>query len=456
MGRARTGTIVEKDGRIYGRVRYIDEHGRRKELYLRADTRTDARKLVRDKINELDDHGVDYLEAGTKTFADLVDYYRTNHIVAAVIHEGRKVAGLKSLRGKTAQLEAAADYFVKRPLRAITAGDIERYKLARTRTPVRTRASLAAAISATAESFEIKAGQGVRFATSGTVEIGDEAISYASLVNDTFSRLSRGEKGTVVAEHKAGATVRGERPRSLTTVNRELETLRNMFNVAIKQGWLLRNPASSRGLISNADEHKRTRILSRDEESRLLAACTGARAHLLALVVAAIDTGMRWGEQRQLVWGDIDLVTRTINVRETTTKTEKARAVPISDRLLAELSALAAVRNEPQNPQELVFGIKANVQRSFTGALRVAGIGHGRRTPNGLVWHDFRHTAGTRMAEVLPLPQVGRILGHSQPQTTYRYVNANAETIKNAREAIDAFNKAGVEKVEATVSEMVN
>src|SRR5437868_5941731 len=62
--------------------------------------------------------------------------------------------------------------------------------------------------------------------------------------------------------------------RSITSVNRELALLRRMFNVAYREGWLLKNPFhSGEPLISLADEVKRERILTRDEEARLLEAC---------------------------------------------------------------------------------------------------------------------------------------------------------------------------------------
>jgi len=48
-----------------------------------------------------------------------------------------------------------------------------------------------------------------------------------------------------------------------------------MSNIAQREGWILRNPfASGESLISVANEHKRERILSYEEELRLLAAVT--------------------------------------------------------------------------------------------------------------------------------------------------------------------------------------
>src|SRR6185503_9960511 len=65
-------------------------------------------------------------------------------------------------------------------------------------------------------------------------------------------------------------------------------------------------------------------------------------------------------------------------------------------------------------------------------------------------FHDLRHTAATRLvAAHLPLPEVGRVLGHTQANTTYRYVNANIETTRRAATALDSFNQGAVEQLVA-------
>src|SRR5436190_22514144 len=65
-------------------------------------------------------------------------------------------------------------------------------------------------------------------------------------------------------------------------------------------------------------------------------------------------------------------------------------------------------------------------------------------------FHDLRHTAATRLvAAHLPLPEVGRVLGHIQANTTYRYVNANIETTRRAAALLDAFNSGTVEQLVA-------
>jgi len=41
------------------------------------------------------------------------------------------------------------------------------------------------------------------------------------------------------------------------------------------------------------------------------------------------------------------------------------------------------------------------------------------------------------------------VLGHTQANTTYRYVNANIETTRRAAAALNAFNSEGLEQLAA-------
>jgi len=100
-------------------------------------------------------------------------------------------------------------------------------------------------------------------------------------------------KKRLLTKTKAGTLL------SVCTVNRELSTLRAMFNEAIVNDWLV-NPfkrVRPGELISIADERKRTIVMSYVEEARLLAVCdTDYRRHLRAFIIVALDTGARRGE----------------------------------------------------------------------------------------------------------------------------------------------------------------
>ena len=96
--------------------------------------------------------------------------------------------------------------------------------------------------------------------------------------------------------------------------------------------------------------------------------------------------------------------------------------------LRAKLSSspFRKLKNGELPDQTLVFGIVTNIKRSFDGARVDAGLPE-------LHFHDLRHTAGTRLsAGGMSTALVGEILGHSDPKTTYRYINRTSDTVSEA------------------------
>src|SRR6266850_4525156 len=173
------------------------------------------------------------------------------------------------------------------------------------------------------------------------------------------------------AERLATKTKAGKQ-RSVAAVNRELEKLRRLLNIAEREGWILRNPMrSGDSLISVADERKRERIITRDEELRLLRACDDRwRRHLRPILICALDTGMRRGEILSLKWSDVDFEERVLTIRAFNTKTMKERQVSLTTRLALELETLWNA--SPKIREGLVFGFTNNVKRSFTSARTAA------------------------------------------------------------------------------------
>jgi integrase len=270
------------------------------------------------------------------------------------------------------------------------------------------------------------AHQPVRSITHGHLE------SYKRLRLDTpvvFEKTVRRRSVTTVQKTS--------RQRSIATVNREMQVLRHLLAIAIQEGWLHRNPfARGDSLISAADEKERQRILTSKEEARLLALCVGRRAHLRPRIVCAIDTGMRWGEMTKTRVCDVDLDARVITIEATHTKTLKTRRVKLSARLVEELRPLCA----DKEPTDRVFEY-ATVKTAWTGLRKDALLPDVR-------WHDLRHTNATRIEATkrASMGQLGRHLGHSNPKTTYRYVNQDDEAINEIAKVVEEFNVAAQAK----------
>jgi integrase len=215
-------------------------------------------------------------------------------------------------------------------------------------------------------------------------------------------------------------TMRGSTMK-VATINRELSLLRTMLNFALQNEWIIKNPfILSKGIISMSAEVERDRILSFDEEKRLLAVCHGRRFHLKAVLICALDTAMRRGEIFKMKWEDVNFILNEIHTPQTNTKTEDARIVGITPRLRNELDLLW--ETSPKDKSMLVFGITNTIKTSFTSACKEANILDFR-------FHDCRHTATTRMiASGSPHTEVMKITGHTQLKTFLRYLNITTET----------------------------
>ena len=206
---------------------------------------------------------------------------------------------------------------------------------------------------------------------------------------------------------------RGGKPRTESTLNKEVGTLRHMLAKAVSWGFLERSPFSRGESLHLKENNQRLRFLNEEEAERLVAKCSD---HLRPIVLCALNTGMRKGEILALKWEDVR--NGFIYVRKS--KTDEARQIPINDTLAEMLKGLR-VKNQLQSPY--VFCIKSggkltnigSVQRSFERARKKADIDDFR-------FHDLRHTfASWLVMRGASLKVVQELLGHKSLTMTLRY-----------------------------------
>lgn len=227
--------------------------------------------------------------------------------------------------------------------------------------------------------------------------------------------------------------------RSITSVHRELEVLRRMLRLAVREGWLLTSPfGSGDPLVLKSDERKREMVLSLEDETKLLCWCL---PYLKEIVIVALDTGLRKGELFSLVWEDLDLEAMEITIREINSKTAKYRVVPMTHRVyqIFKVRDLLHRHKHPGYMTDTVFGIKTHVKKGFNKAVKKAGL-------IGLRFHDLRHTFCTRMVEAgVPAETVARISGHDQMTTFYRYVNTDIGSRAQAVKSLEKYLTRGID-----------
>lgn len=229
-------------------------------------------------------------------------------------------------------------------------------------------------------------------------------------------------------------------------INRALERLRALFNWAIERGYREDNPflKNGRPAIRMAKEIHRTRRLVGDEETRLLAY---AGSHLRALIVAAIDTGMRRRELLTLQWKHVVLdgegQAKAFMIEAERSKTNRPRTIPIlSQRLRDTLAERRLGPDErPLGREAFVFGNEVGeavgeFKRAWNTACRRAGI-------TGLHFHDLRRECGSRWLEGgVGLLTVSTLLGHSSVTTTNIYLASSPVLAEAELRAYEARRKA--------------
>jgi integrase len=241
------------------------------------------------------------------------------------------------------------------------------------------------------------------------------------------------------------------------TVNRQMDVLRHMMNWAVGREYIEQSPfkRGSETLIKKLrEDNQRRRRISPDEEAALIDA---APPHLEAMLIVAIDTGMRQGEMLAMRFGDIDFKRGLITLRAATTKSKRSRVIPMStDRLRDVLQWLRVDADEEWKSDEaLVFSnevgeplcfVHSTWMRTVLKAHGIAitwGAGVDYKGPSkesqaafrkiNLRWHDLRHEYASRLVEEgVPLAQVGDLLGHASITTTERYDNQRLETLQLA------------------------
>ncbi len=219
-----------------------------------------------------------------------------------------------------------------------------------------------------------------------------------------------------------------------STVNRELQCARSLFNLAKRwKKFFGDNPVSVAKLIPV--NNQKERILTMKEEERLLGL---SNPYLKPILITALNTGMRKNEILTLRWTNIDPETKVITLEHTNTKTKKTRRIPINSvlrKLLLE-QRLKSGGNEyiflspTGNPYKRHDSIKGSYER----LCKKAGI-------SGLRFHDLRHTAATRMIEAgASIVAVSKILGHSDIKMTMRYTHPDT----SLKEAVELLTKSNI------------
>lgn len=199
------------------------------------------------------------------------------------------------------------------------------------------------------------------------------------------------------------------------TINRHLELLSASLNLAEKQGYQTQSPFK---VIPRLQvDNERNRIATPEEYTKLLNA---AKPELRLAITIGYYTALRLGEISKLRWENIDLQKGIAFIEAAHTKTNRHRFVPLHTNVIEAL-------NQIRKDYGSVF--RANSYRLSKRFIRLKKkMGY-----HDLTFHDFRHTALTRLHkagnDVLVLKAIS---GHTSTKMLNRYVRVDNDDLLEA------------------------
>lgn len=246
-----------------------------------------------------------------------------------------------------------------------------------------------------------------------------------------------------------------------STLNKKVRSFKTVLNFAVSHEIISRNPIAGVKRLKEVDSQTKTRYLTEDERTRLLAVLDkfdddaraarqrslkhSNRCHLpdmagwtfasyfKPIILLALNTGIRKHALLSLKWDDVDLNSGSVTLRADTAKSKKADVLPLNSTALEVLRQWHAQRID-DNP--LVFpspqtgGVMDNCDTTFARLLKEAGITNFR-------WHDMRHDFASRLVMAgVDLNTVRELMTHSDIKMTLRYAHLAPEKMREAVEKI--------------------
>ena len=201
-----------------------------------------------------------------------------------------------------------------------------------------------------------------------------------------------------------------------------------MFNLA--ELWEMRPPGRNpcKSVRRYKVNPRKERFLTPKELARLGRVLETAPAerlasrHSAAAIRLLILTGCRRNEIMGLAWSDLDFEAGEMRLRDSKTG---GRVVPMPPAAAQVLADLPKVEGNPWVfPGRKKGAHQTNINDAWERVRKRAHL-------DGVRLHDLRHTFASRALAIGEgLPMIGKLLGHTQVNTTARYAHLARESIQ--------------------------
>ena len=211
--------------------------------------------------------------------------------------------------------------------------------------------------------------------------------------------------------------------------NQVVDLLSRIYNLAEDRGQIPEMSNPCRAVAKNR-ERKRERFLTEEEFRRLgrvldeAETCKGVSVHAVAAIRLLLLTGCRKGEILNLRWSEVDLEAGELRLRDSKTG---PRMIVLS---LEAASVLARIPRLADNPFVIPAKIGGKAMRNLNDPWEMVCA---RAGLEDMRLHDCRHRYASRaLALGESLPMIGRLLGHTQVETTARYAHLAKDSVHDS------------------------
>ncbi|HFH3919960.1 tyrosine-type recombinase/integrase [Pseudomonas aeruginosa] len=241
------------------------------------------------------------------------------------------------------------------------------------------------------------------------------------------------------------------------TVRRELALISHVFTIARKE-WRMESLSNPVELIRqpSVDDARDRRILSADVWTLRAGALIGEHldelemiyrhsrsAELPKIVAFAVETAMRRSEITGLLRSNVNLAKRVALLPMT--KNGTARGVPLSSKAVEILESLTkrddgrCFRSRPDSITKAFADAIADARSAYAEGLslhlkqkKLSQAKIDKQISDDpylldLRFHDLRHEATSRLAEIFPLHELTKITGHQDTRMLMRYYHPRTE-----------------------------
>jgi len=218
------------------------------------------------------------------------------------------------------------------------------------------------------------------------------------------------------------------------TVNRMLALMKRIYNLAIREEMVERNPCFKVSMLP--ENNKRDRVITHAQFEAIL---SHLPKHAADIVTTAYHTGMRAGEIFGLTWDRVNMKEGFIELTAADTKTAEPRRIYFNDDLKALFQELGKIR---RIRHKAVFTYRGkpidSIRKSFNEACAKAEVQDFRI-------HDLRHTFNTNMRKAgVDRSVIMKITGHKTTSMFERYNTIDSEDARSAMDRYEGFLRSQI------------